>query len=148
MLSEEGETTDELFAYPAVKSSLENVLPYLEIIYFTDNSSKDLANQTLFVCFNMGSDEINDKICDFVHELVDHLGRIKVSANKGKDYKKRRQAFEKKRQKEIANSEENKSRIQEKKERQKQTLTKEQLQKLEEKEAKKQSNKGIKVIKK
>ena len=142
MFTENTEFILNIFKQNELLSEYKKIEKYIDTIFFTDrrNSKDNYAIVVSFECSNVINDDIYKSFTLFTHILIDV---ICVSSIKGVNYKKeaelRRKEFDAKRSKELA--EKNQEEIRNKKEEEKNELrnkpmTREQAQKLEEKEKK------------
>ena len=142
MFTENTEFIINIFKQPELLSEYKKIENYIDTIFFTDrrNSKDNYAIVLSYEGSNIKDDEIYKNFTIFAHMLIDS---ISVSVIKGGNYKKeaeqRRKEFDAQRSKELA--EKNQEAMRNKKEEEKneqrnKPMTREQAQKLEEKERK------------
>lgn len=152
LLTEDEEITDKIFLGSSFKGFYSEVEKYIDIIYFTDRQTYSKEKHILFCSFNVSSMQETEKINKFVHLLADKITNLDYSNAQYKLAEKRREEYENFVQKKIlAKQKENETPKEKEKKQPPKNLTKDQLQKLEEKERKekikKQRAKITKVMK-
>lgn len=159
LLTEDDEITDKVFD-SNLRRLYETIESSVDIIYFTDRQTYTREQYSLFCSFYIDNMKNTKAITQFVHALADKLANVEFNTKKKAASDKLRKEYtefiDKENQKKLKNSdEENERKAQEAKKKNeaasKKVLTREQLQKQEEKEKKdrlkKQRQKQIKVMK-
>lgn len=159
LLTESPEFTFKFFQNGAFKKYYQKIEDYIEMVFFTDRRGYGKEKNALVTTFDITrvKGDLNEAMSDmthFTHILIDLLCSSSVKANYKKEADNRRREYDAKKSRELAekNAEEIKNKKEElKSQKLNKPLTREQAQKLEEKEKKEQlkhqKKKMFKIIK-